>query len=195
MAMVISTRAKLVITALILFFLLGIVLVTGSTKGWFNPNRYNGERVAARIQVYMQYTKTNKVYCDKCFMTTAHFALVEHTCLFRLPLSPPARWRRGTDGWAVLGDVLFQSCTALTLFTLTYGFGSPSPPPFASPLSSLKTVIKLILCRSEAGRGRIQGYRRGFAENEETARGEAIKNHLKHSKCRMRMGEVKVDKR
>ncbi|EDX09504.1 GD13985 [Drosophila simulans] len=50
MAMVISTRAKLVITALILFFLLGIVLVTGSTKGWFNPNRYNGERVAARIQ-------------------------------------------------------------------------------------------------------------------------------------------------
>lgn len=51
MAMVISTRAKLVITALILFFLLGIVLVTGSTKGWFNPNRYNGERVAARIQV------------------------------------------------------------------------------------------------------------------------------------------------
>nr|NP_001163360.1 multiplexin, isoform I [Drosophila melanogaster]ACZ94631.1 multiplexin, isoform I [Drosophila melanogaster] len=51
MAMVISTRAKLVITALILFFLLGIVLVTGSTKGWFNPNRYNGERVAARIQL------------------------------------------------------------------------------------------------------------------------------------------------
>ncbi|XP_064547490.1 collagen alpha-1(XV) chain isoform X10 [Drosophila montana] len=50
MAMVISTRAKLVITALILFFLLGIVLVTGSTKGWFNPNRFNGERVAARIQ-------------------------------------------------------------------------------------------------------------------------------------------------
>lgn len=52
MAMVISTRAKLVITALILFFLLGIVLVTGSTKGWFIPQRFNGaERVAARIQV------------------------------------------------------------------------------------------------------------------------------------------------
>uniref|UniRef100_A0A1B0G245 Uncharacterized protein n=1 Tax=Glossina morsitans morsitans TaxID=37546 RepID=A0A1B0G245_GLOMM len=51
MAMVISTRAKLLITALIVFFLLGIVLVTGSTKGWFIPNRYNGERVAARIQV------------------------------------------------------------------------------------------------------------------------------------------------
>lgn len=51
MAMVISTRAKLLITALIAFFLLGIVLVTGSTKGWFLPNRYNGERVAARIQV------------------------------------------------------------------------------------------------------------------------------------------------
>ena len=51
MAMVISTRAKLLITALIVFFLLGIVLVTGSTKGWFVPNRYNGERVAARIQV------------------------------------------------------------------------------------------------------------------------------------------------
>lgn len=49
--MVISTRAKLVITALILFFLLGIVLVTGSTKGWFIPQRFNGERVAARIQV------------------------------------------------------------------------------------------------------------------------------------------------
>jgi len=70
-----------------------------------------------------------------------------------------------------------------------------STPPSANPLSSLKTVIKLILCSSEAGRGRIQGYRRGFAENEEMARGEAIKNHLKHSKCRMRMGEVKVDKR
>lgn len=51
MAMVISTRAKLVITALILFFLLGVVLVTGSTKGWFIPQRFNGERVAARIQV------------------------------------------------------------------------------------------------------------------------------------------------
>ncbi|KAM8708882.1 hypothetical protein ACLKA7_015795 [Drosophila subpalustris] len=48
--MVISTRAKLVITALILFFLLGVVLVTGSTKGWFVPQRFNGERVAARIQ-------------------------------------------------------------------------------------------------------------------------------------------------
>lgn len=55
MAMVISTRAKLLITALIVFFLLGIVLVTGSTKGWFIPNRYNGERVAARIQVIFTY--------------------------------------------------------------------------------------------------------------------------------------------
>lgn len=51
MAMVISGRAKAVITALISFFLLGIVLVTGSTKGWFVPQRYHGERVAARIQV------------------------------------------------------------------------------------------------------------------------------------------------
>lgn len=56
MAMVISTRAKLVITALILFFLLGIVLVTGSTKGWFIPQRFNGERVAARIQVTTNIT-------------------------------------------------------------------------------------------------------------------------------------------
>lgn len=51
MAMVISGRAKAVIGALVCFFLLGVVLVTGSTKGWFNPNDFNGERAAARIQV------------------------------------------------------------------------------------------------------------------------------------------------
>lgn len=51
MAMVISGRAKAVIGALVCFFLLGVVLVTGSTKGWFNPNDFNGERTAARIQV------------------------------------------------------------------------------------------------------------------------------------------------
>lgn len=51
MAMVVSGRAKAVIGAFICFFLLGIVLVTGSTKGWFVPVRYNHERVAARIQV------------------------------------------------------------------------------------------------------------------------------------------------
>jgi len=62
MAMVISTRAKLVITALILFFLLGIVLVTGSTKGWFIPQRFNGERVAARIQVTETETDTNVIH-------------------------------------------------------------------------------------------------------------------------------------
>lgn len=49
--MVISGRAKAGIGALICFFLLGVVLVTGSTKGWFNPNDFNGERTAARIQV------------------------------------------------------------------------------------------------------------------------------------------------
>lgn len=51
MAMVISGRAKAVIGALVCFFLLGVVLVTGSTKGWFNGQDYNGERAAARIQV------------------------------------------------------------------------------------------------------------------------------------------------
>uniref|UniRef100_A0A182NIX6 Uncharacterized protein n=1 Tax=Anopheles dirus TaxID=7168 RepID=A0A182NIX6_9DIPT len=50
MAMVVSGRAKAVIAAFVCFFLLGIVLVTGSTKGWFVPMRYN-ERVAARVQV------------------------------------------------------------------------------------------------------------------------------------------------
>ena len=63
MAMVISTRAKLLITALIVFFLLGIVLVTGSTKGWFVPNRYNGERVAARIQVNGKKNNNNVYSC------------------------------------------------------------------------------------------------------------------------------------
>lgn len=51
MAMVISGKAKAVIAALLVFFLLAIVLVTGSTKGWFVPQRFHGERVAARIQV------------------------------------------------------------------------------------------------------------------------------------------------
>lgn len=55
MAMVISGRAKAVIGALVCFFLLGVVLVTGSTKGWFNPNDFNGERAAARIQVNYIY--------------------------------------------------------------------------------------------------------------------------------------------
>ncbi|KFB51443.1 hypothetical protein ZHAS_00019924 [Anopheles sinensis] len=50
MAMVVSGRAKAVIVAFVCFFLLGIVLVTGSTKGWFVPMRYS-ERVAARVQV------------------------------------------------------------------------------------------------------------------------------------------------
>uniref|UniRef100_A0A182PYK6 Uncharacterized protein n=1 Tax=Anopheles epiroticus TaxID=199890 RepID=A0A182PYK6_9DIPT len=50
MAMVVSGRAKAVIAAFVCFFLLGIVLVTGSTKGWFVPMRYN-ERVAARVQL------------------------------------------------------------------------------------------------------------------------------------------------
>lgn len=52
--MVISGRAKAVIGALVCFFLLGVVLVTGSTKGWFNQNDFNGERAAARIQVTTQ---------------------------------------------------------------------------------------------------------------------------------------------
>ena len=49
--MVISGRAKAVIGALVSFFLLGVVLVTGSTKGWFNANDFGGERAAAQIQV------------------------------------------------------------------------------------------------------------------------------------------------
>lgn len=61
MAMVISGRAKAVITALVAFFLLGVVLVTGSTKGWFISQRYHGERVAARIQVgYHHYLTLSK---------------------------------------------------------------------------------------------------------------------------------------
>lgn len=51
MAMVISGRAKGAIGALVCFFLLGVVIVTGSTKGWFHQNDFNGERAAARIQV------------------------------------------------------------------------------------------------------------------------------------------------
>lgn len=50
MAMVISGRAKSVITALVCIILLGAVLVAGSTKGWFVPQKYHGEQVAARIQ-------------------------------------------------------------------------------------------------------------------------------------------------
>ncbi|KAL7732412.1 hypothetical protein ACLKA6_004384 [Drosophila palustris] len=88
--MVISTRAKLVITALILFFLLGVVLVTGSTKGWFVPQRFNGERVAARIQ---------------------------HALLMFLLTPDVVRGRSPSC----------TVCTALTLFTLTYGFDSLSP--------------------------------------------------------------------
>lgn len=49
--MVISSRAKAIIFGMLLFMLLGAVLVTGSTKGWFVSQRYNGEHVAARIQV------------------------------------------------------------------------------------------------------------------------------------------------
>lgn len=73
--MVISTRAKLVITALILFFLLGIVLVTGSTKGWFNPNRFNGERVAARIQVTKQ--KKTQIIINK-FRVCSSYQMAYH---------------------------------------------------------------------------------------------------------------------
>jgi hypothetical protein len=50
MAMVISTRAKFAVAAFVFLTLLGTVLVTGSTKGWFIPQRYQSERVAARIQ-------------------------------------------------------------------------------------------------------------------------------------------------
>lgn len=58
--MVISGRAKAVIGALVCFFLLGVVLVTGSTKGWFNPNDFNGERAAARIQVNYIYIPSHR---------------------------------------------------------------------------------------------------------------------------------------
>lgn len=49
--MVISGRAKAAIIGIFCFLLLGGVLVTGSTKGWFVTQRYNGERTAARYQV------------------------------------------------------------------------------------------------------------------------------------------------
>lgn len=71
MAMVISGRAKGVIAALVCFILLGAVLVTGSTKGWFVPQNYHGERVAARIQVnkiciqhytYTTYREANQYF-------------------------------------------------------------------------------------------------------------------------------------
>lgn len=52
--MVISSRAKALIFGILCFMLLGAVLVTGSTKGWFMPQRYNGEHVAARIQVKLK---------------------------------------------------------------------------------------------------------------------------------------------
>lgn len=48
--MVISNRAKAIIGIFTCFFLLGIVIVAGSTQGWFIPQNYYGERVAARIQ-------------------------------------------------------------------------------------------------------------------------------------------------
>lgn len=51
--MVISSRAKIAIAGFIFIFLLGIVLVTGSTKGWFVTQKLHGERVAARIQVIL----------------------------------------------------------------------------------------------------------------------------------------------
>uniref|UniRef100_A0A182MHE5 Uncharacterized protein n=1 Tax=Anopheles culicifacies TaxID=139723 RepID=A0A182MHE5_9DIPT len=69
MAMVVSGRAKAVIAAFVCFFLLGIVLVTGSTKGWFVPMRYN-ERVAARVQVSSKPHKPHNLpLCRVCVCT------------------------------------------------------------------------------------------------------------------------------
>lgn len=66
MAMVISGRAKSVITALVCIILLGAVLVAGSTKGWFVPQKYHGEQVAARIQariiIILSYTLFDNMY-------------------------------------------------------------------------------------------------------------------------------------
>lgn len=62
MAMVISNRAKAIIGIFTCFFLLGIVIVAGSTQGWFIPQNYYGERVAARIQGVK-----NKVSCSFFF--------------------------------------------------------------------------------------------------------------------------------
>ena len=64
MAMVISGRAKAIVAGLIIFFLVGVVLVTGSTKGWFVPQKFHGERVAARIQV--KYIKIMSHSLDCC---------------------------------------------------------------------------------------------------------------------------------
>lgn len=57
MAMVISGRAKAIIFGMLCFMLLGAVLVTGSTKGWFVAQGFNGEHVAARIQVKLSTNK------------------------------------------------------------------------------------------------------------------------------------------
>lgn len=69
MAMVISTRAKAIIGVFTCFFLLGIIVVAGSTQGWFVPQGYYGERVAARIQGVK-----NKVslYCNNHLTLTDH---------------------------------------------------------------------------------------------------------------------------
>lgn len=76
MAMVISGKAKAVIAALLVFFLLAIVLVTGSTKGWFVPQRFHGERVAARIQVgwcaYISFSSGN----DGIIFSINHFVFL-----------------------------------------------------------------------------------------------------------------------
>lgn len=60
MAMVISNRAKAIIGIFTIFFLLGIVIVAGSTQGWFVPQNYYGERVAARIQGVKNKVSTQK---------------------------------------------------------------------------------------------------------------------------------------
>lgn len=74
MAMVISNRAKAIIGIFTCFFLLGIVIVAGSTQGWFIPQNYYGERVAARIQGVK-----NKVSC------IATFFLINYLCPVCVP--------------------------------------------------------------------------------------------------------------
>lgn len=65
MAMVISNRAKAIIFGMLCFMLLGAVLVAGSTKGWFAVQGFNGEHVAARIQVNNKANMHPKPECNK----------------------------------------------------------------------------------------------------------------------------------
>ena len=91
MAMVISGRAKAIIFGMFAFIVLGGVLVTGSTKGWFLGKRYNDvEHVAARIQVIDFSLSLQKSSSFSFFVTTCLSR--SHTCTVVLRDDIPVRF-------------------------------------------------------------------------------------------------------